>query len=109
MNRKLYHPTKSNGETTGYDKKITDLGYTDAYHRLKKPPEIIVIIQIIAHPLDTIGRHSKQRHLMALSGTNTQEYPITFDTSTGYTLWESGLNHSVNPYFHLYIEYYPLE
>ena len=41
----------------------------------------------------------------AFSGTNNQDGPTTFDTSTRYTLWDPGCTQSVNPYFELYTQY----
>ena len=82
-------------------KNLTNLGYTYSDISLKKPPDILGIIQRLTHLLDPRGRHRTSRHIMAFSGTNTQESPIKFDTSTGYTLWDSGFNHYINPHFDL--------
>ena len=46
---------------------------------------------------------------MAFYGSNDQEGPTTFDTSTQYTIWDSGCTHSINPLFELYTHYKPLE
>ena len=55
-------------------KNLTTLGYTYAAPMIKKPPEILGIVQILTHPPDTRGRHRTPRHNMAFSGTNTQNY-----------------------------------
>ena len=43
------------------------------------------------------------------TGINNQEWPNVFDTSTLYTLWDSGFAHSINTYFKFYTECKPLE
>ena len=47
-------------------------GYNYASRRLKKPTEILGIIQRLNHLLDPRGKHRTQRHHMAFSGTNTK-------------------------------------
>ena len=42
-------------------------------------------------------------------GTNNQEVPTSFYTSTRYTIWDSGCTHYINPYFEIYTQYKPLE
>ena len=51
---------------------LTTLGYIYAARRLKKPPNILGILQILTHPLDTRGRHRTPSHYIAFSVTNTQ-------------------------------------
>ena len=69
---------------------LTTLDYIYTALRIKKPPDILGILRRLTHPLDSIGRHRTPSHHMAFSGTRTQEYPITFDNSTRYTLWDLG-------------------
>ena len=88
---------------------LATLGYANAACRLNNPSYILGIIQILTHPTYLRGSHRMPRHPMALSGTNTKESPITFYTSTGYTIWDSGWTHSIKPYFDLYTEYHHLE
>ena len=45
----------------------------------------------------------------AFVGTNNQEVPTSFYTSTRYTIWDSGCTHYINPYFEIYTQYKPLE
>ena len=51
---------------------LTNPGYTYANRRIKKPPDILGIIQRLTHPPDPIGRHRTPSHPMELSVTNTQ-------------------------------------
>ena len=88
---------------------LTTLGYIYASCGHKKPPDTLGILQRLTHPTDPRLRRMTPRHTMKFYGTNTQEYTITFDTSTRYTLWDLGCTHSVNYYFDLYTEYHPLE
>ena len=51
---------------------LNTLGYTYATRRLKKPPDILGILQRITHPLYPRERHRMPRHHMTFSRTNNQ-------------------------------------
>ena len=95
------------------------LGHIYAKHRLKKPPSVFYQIanirQIIAWIPSRLswtpalrGRYQYllcPRFPKAFTGTNNQEGPTVFDTSTRYTLWDSVCTQSINTYFYIYTEY----
>ena len=102
---------------------IMTLWYTYAKRRLNNTPKIFCqiayISQLIACILSILSWtpliQGRERYLLrtrlpkAFTETENQEAPIVFDTSTWYTLCDSGFSHFVNPYFDLYIYYKPLE
>ena len=102
---------------------ITTFGYTYANCRLKKPHVIFckmshtgwIIAWIppkLAWTLELLGTdQSLLRPILptTFSRTNNQYGPNKFDTSTWYTLWDSGCNHFINPYFEIYTKYKPPE
>ena len=67
-------------------KNLTALGYTYSAVGINKPPDILSILQRLNYPPDHRGMHRMPRHTIAFSGTNNQESPITFYTSTRYNL-----------------------
>ena len=101
---------------------IINLGYTYTKQRLNKPPKILYQIahtsKLIAWTPSILscnpalrGRDLSllnPRFTKAFTGTNNKEGQTVSDNSTRYTLWDSGYNHSINPYFDLYTEYKPL-
>ena len=105
------------------DNNITTLGYTDANRSIKNPPEILckivhigrLILWVPSRLAWTPELRGRVRSLLCtnlpktLSGTNNQDGPTDVDISIRYTLWDSGFNPSINPYFELYTEYKPLE
>ena len=94
---------------------IMTLGYTYAKRRLNNPPKnfckIARISRLIAWAPSRLAwiqslwgrdlyllRYSLPKEF---SRNNKQKSPNNFDTSTRYTLWDSGCTHSINPYFEI--------
>ena len=98
---------------------IVTLSYTYAKYRPKNHPEMFCQIAHISGLITCIpsglswtpalqGRYQsilRPSFPKAITGTNNQEGPTVFDTSTRYMLWYSGCTHSINPYFGFYTEY----
>ena len=107
----------------GMTNNIMTLGYAYDKRRLKKPPDILCKIahigRIIAWILSRLAWNTELRGRdqsllrpippKAFSRSNNQEVSTTFDTSTRYTIWDSGCTHYINPYFEIYTQYKPLE
>ena len=104
-------------------KNLMTLSYTYSKRRLKNPPNISCKIAHIGQLIAWLSSilswtpaiRGRDRSLLrpiltkAFAGTKNQEVPTVFETSTRYTLWDSGCTHSINPYFELYTEYKHLE
>ena len=101
------------------DNNITTFGYTYVKISLKIPPDIVYTLTHIrwlstwtysslawAMAHQGIPRSLNRLSLSkAFTGTKNQEVPTNFETSTQFTLWDSGCTHSINTYFELYTEY----
>ena len=102
---------------------IITLGYTYAKLKLNKPPNIFYKLTNTGQIISSIpsrtaltealqgreGSLHRTIHPTSFSRTNNQEGATIIDTSTWYTLWESGWTRSINPYFDFYTQYKPLD
>ena len=103
--------------------KIMIIGYTYVKLRIKNPLDIFykiahtgrLIAWIPSRLAWTLAIQGRDQYLLCPSlptefyGTKNQEELTTSDTSTWYTLWDSGFTHYTNTYFELYTQYKPLE
>ena len=66
----------------------------------------------LAWDMDLQGRYQSKNILstsIEFTGTNNQEGPTAFYTSTRFTLWYSVYTHYINTYFQLYTYYIALD
>ena len=96
---------------------LMTLGYIYNIHRLNNTPDIISTLThlvrivtwtplMLAWDLILQGRYQYQNCLSPsteFTGTENQEVPTAFYTSTQFILKYSGFNRSINPYLKIYI------